>query len=144
MALFLVDRAVVLSFARFCLREMSDALQMHVPTSDGQRSSCLNYEEKALIWKNISPLEPARKASHLLLLMADFARKECLAIGKDVSGKYPPQPHCAGKGGLHLAGRYQIFVLYTHDPGHGYLLAGIRYVAPKIRIAVFFGDRFPG
>ena len=59
---------------------------MHVPTFDGQRSSFLNYEEKVLISENISPMGPAKKASHLFLHMADFARKVCLTIGKDVVG----------------------------------------------------------
>ena len=59
---------------------------MHVPTFDGQRSSFLNYEAKVTLWKNISPLEPAKKASHLLSHMADVARKVCLTIGKDVVG----------------------------------------------------------
>ena len=74
------------AFARFRLREISDTLQMHVPTFDGQRSSFLTYEEEVLIWKNISPLELGKKASHLLLHIADVARKVCLTIGKDVIG----------------------------------------------------------
>ena len=48
---------------------------MHVPAFDAQRGSFLNYEEKVLLRKNISPLEPAKKASHFLLHMADVARK---------------------------------------------------------------------
>ena len=59
---------------------------MHMPTFDGRRSSFVNYEEKVLIWNKISPLEPAKTASHLLLHMADVARKVCLTIGKDVVG----------------------------------------------------------
>ena len=59
---------------------------MHMPTFDGRRSSFANYEEKVLIWNKISPLEPGKKASHLLLHMADVARKVCLTIGKDVVG----------------------------------------------------------
>ena len=39
-----------------------------------------------MLWKNISPLEPAEKASHLSLHMADVARKVCLAVGRDVVG----------------------------------------------------------
>ena len=65
---------------------MSDYFQMHVPAFDGQRSSFLNYEEKVTLWGNISPLEPAKKAPHLLLHMADVARKVCLTVGKDVVG----------------------------------------------------------
>ena len=65
---------------------MSDLYQMHAPAFDGQRSSFLNYEEEVLTWTNISPLEPDKKASHLLLRMADVARKVRLTIGKDVVG----------------------------------------------------------
>ena len=59
---------------------------MHVPAFDGQRSSFLNYEEKVLLRENITPLEPAKKASHLLLRTVDVARKVCLTVGKDVVG----------------------------------------------------------
>ena len=65
---------------------MSDQLQIIVPTFDGKRSSYLTYEEKVLIWKNISPLPADQKASHLLLHMNDVARKVCLTVGKDVIG----------------------------------------------------------
>ena len=65
---------------------MSDLFQVHVPALGGQRSSFLNYEEKVLLWGNISPLEPAKKASHLLSHMADVARNVCSTVGKDVVG----------------------------------------------------------
>ena len=65
---------------------MTDHLQIAVPTFDGKRNSFLNYEEKVLIWRNISPLPPDQKASHLLLHMSDVARKVCLTVGKDVVG----------------------------------------------------------
>ena len=65
---------------------MTDHLQIAVPTFDGKRNSFLNYEEKVLIWRNISPLPPEQKASHLLLHMNDVARKVCLSVGKDVVG----------------------------------------------------------
>ena len=65
---------------------MTDQLQIVVPTFDGKRSSFLNYEEKELIWQNISPLPPDQKASRLLPHMSDVARKVCLTIGKDVVG----------------------------------------------------------
>ena len=65
---------------------MSDQLQIAVPTFDGKRSSFLNYEEKVLIWRNISPLPPGQKASRLLLHSRDVAREVCLTIGKDVVG----------------------------------------------------------
>ena len=75
-----------LASARFRLQIMTDSLQAQAPTFDGKRSSFLNYEEKVLIRKNISPLLPEQKASHMLLHMADVARKVCLAVGKDVVG----------------------------------------------------------
>ena len=84
-----MDLVVVLflSLSRgFVYTEMSDTIQMLAPTFDGQRSSSLNYEEKVLIWKNISPLEPDKQASHLLLHMADVARKVRLTLGKDAVG----------------------------------------------------------
>ena len=65
---------------------MSDQLQIIVPTFDGKRNSYLNYEEKVLIRKNISPLQADQKASHLLLHMNDVARKVRLTVGKDVIG----------------------------------------------------------
>ena len=65
---------------------MTDQLQIVVPTFDGKKSSLLNYEEKVLTWRNISPVPPDQKASHLLLHMSDVARKVCLTIGKDVVG----------------------------------------------------------
>ena len=65
---------------------MSGQLRIIVPTFDGKRSSYLNYEEKVLIWKNISPLQADQKAPHLLLHMNDVARKVCLTVGKDAIG----------------------------------------------------------
>ena len=65
---------------------MTDQLQIAVPTFDGKRNSFPNYEEKVSIWRNISPLPPDQKASHLLLHMSDVARKVCLTVGKDVIG----------------------------------------------------------
>ena len=70
----------------FLLFFMTDHLQVAVPSFDGKRESFLNYEEKVLIWRNISPLPPEQKASHLLLHMSDAARKVCLSEGKDVVG----------------------------------------------------------
>ena len=65
---------------------MMDHLQVVVPSFDGKRESFLNYEEKVLIWRNISPLPADQQASHLLLQMSDVARKVCLTAGKDVVG----------------------------------------------------------
>ena len=77
----------VYSFANlFLFSCMVDHLQIVVPSFDGKRNSFLNYEEKVLIWRNISPLPPDQKASHLLLHMSDVARKVCLTAGKDVVG----------------------------------------------------------
>ena len=70
----------------FLLSFMTDHLQIVAPSFDGKRDSFLNYEEKVLIWRNISPLPPEQKASHLLLHMSDVARKVCLSVGKDVVG----------------------------------------------------------
>ena len=42
--------------------------------------------KRVLIWRNISPLPPDQKGSHLLLHMSDVARKVRLAVGKDVVG----------------------------------------------------------
>ena len=55
-----------------------------MPHYDGQRSSFLNYEEKVLLWNQITPLEPSKRGPHLLLHMADVARKVCTTVGKDV------------------------------------------------------------
>ena len=60
--------------------------QVQVPSFDGQRNSFLNYEEKVLLRQDISPSDPGKKAAHLLLHMADVARKVCLTVGKDVIG----------------------------------------------------------
>ena len=65
---------------------MADPHQVVVPSFDGKRESFLDYEEKVSIWRNISPLPPEQKASHLLLHMSDAARKVCMSIGKDVVG----------------------------------------------------------
>ena len=73
------------SFANLFYPFLMDQLQIAVPTFDGKRNSFLNYEEKVLIWRNISPLPPDQKASHLLLHMSDAVRKVCLTMGKDVA-----------------------------------------------------------
>ena len=60
--------------------------RISAPHFDGQRSGFLNYEEKVLLWNQITPLEPSKRGAHLLLHMADVARKVCTTVGKDVIG----------------------------------------------------------
>ena len=60
--------------------------ETHVPTFDGRAPSFTNYEEKATLWNQISPLDPQKRASNFLLRVADVARKVCASAGKDVLG----------------------------------------------------------
>ena len=58
----------------------------HVPSFDGQPLSFTNYDVNVIPRNRIATLDPAKRASNLLLNMADVARKICVAGGKDCIG----------------------------------------------------------
>ena len=58
-----------------------------VPSFDGQPSSFANYEVNVIPRNRIATFGAAKRASNLLVNMADVARKVCAMAGKDCIGE---------------------------------------------------------
>ena len=63
---------------------MAEVTRAEAPKFDGRAGCFANYEEKVILRKRISTVGPEKNAAHLLLQMADVARKVCLSVGQDV------------------------------------------------------------
>ena len=55
----------------------------HVPPFDGRALSFANYEGKVIPRSRISTLDPAKRAAHLFLNMADVACEVSMTGGED-------------------------------------------------------------
>ena len=62
------------------------ARSTHAPFRERHAAPFANYEEKAILWRQISPLGPQKRAASLLLHMTDVAREVRMTVGKDVIG----------------------------------------------------------
>ena len=83
----------------------------NAPFFDGEGESFSNYALEAGPWSQVTNLEPAKRASALILKMGPVARQVSAAAGSDLI--------MAGRGGFGLPGICALISIQKHNANDG-------------------------